>query len=292
MPTATDNCSGTINATTTSPLTYNTQGTYTVVWNFNDGNGNTSTQNQTVIVTHGGSLQTYYQDLDEDGFGNNAVSTNDCTQPIGYVLNSTDCNDNEFSLTNTCMSVVNLKLFIEGYYLEGNTMTSVNTNQGISGNTTDVDSITVELRNAINYQLVATTEGTLKTDGTVECNYTNSVNGSYYVVVKSKNAIETWSANPLTVGTTPLSYDFSNGSNKAFGGNMKEVSNGVWAFYSGDTNQDGLIDPSDYSMWETDANNFEFGNLPTDLNGDGGVDASDYSIWEGNANNFITIVTP
>jgi len=50
VPTANDNCSGTINATTTSPLTYNTDGTYTVVWKYDDGRGNTSLQNQTVIV--------------------------------------------------------------------------------------------------------------------------------------------------------------------------------------------------------------------------------------------------
>jgi hypothetical protein len=49
-PTATDNCAGSITATTNNPLTYNAQGTYTITWTYNDGNGNTSTQNQTVIV--------------------------------------------------------------------------------------------------------------------------------------------------------------------------------------------------------------------------------------------------
>jgi hypothetical protein len=50
VPTATDNCRGTVNATTTSPLTFTHSGTYTIVWNYNDGNGNTSVQNQTVVV--------------------------------------------------------------------------------------------------------------------------------------------------------------------------------------------------------------------------------------------------
>ena len=49
-PTATDTCAGTITGTTTSPLTYSTQGTFAIVWTYNDGNGNTATQNQTVIV--------------------------------------------------------------------------------------------------------------------------------------------------------------------------------------------------------------------------------------------------
>lgn len=49
-PTATDNCAGTVAATTTDPLTYSTQGTFTVTWTYDDGNGNTSTQIQTVVV--------------------------------------------------------------------------------------------------------------------------------------------------------------------------------------------------------------------------------------------------
>ena len=49
-PTATDSCVGTIFGTTPSPLTYSTQGTFTIVWTYNDNNGNTATQNQTVIV--------------------------------------------------------------------------------------------------------------------------------------------------------------------------------------------------------------------------------------------------
>ncbi|MBG6061539.1 gliding motility-associated-like protein [Flavobacterium sp. CG_9.1] len=51
IPTATDSCAGTITATTASALSYSLPGTYTVVWNYNDGNGNTATQNQTVIIT-------------------------------------------------------------------------------------------------------------------------------------------------------------------------------------------------------------------------------------------------
>jgi len=50
VPTATDNCEGTINGTTTDPLTYTAQGTYFITWTYDDGNGNTSTQTQTVVV--------------------------------------------------------------------------------------------------------------------------------------------------------------------------------------------------------------------------------------------------
>ncbi|MFM9951903.1 MAG: putative metal-binding motif-containing protein, partial [Saprospiraceae bacterium] len=42
-----------------------------------------------------GALTTYYQDSDEDGFGNPAASQQACSPPIGYVTNNTDCDDND-----------------------------------------------------------------------------------------------------------------------------------------------------------------------------------------------------
>ncbi|MDY0987700.1 HYR domain-containing protein, partial [Flavobacterium sp. CFBP9031] len=49
-PTTTDNCKGTVTGTTTDPLTYNAQGTYTINWSFSDGNGNVETATQKVII--------------------------------------------------------------------------------------------------------------------------------------------------------------------------------------------------------------------------------------------------
>lgn len=50
-PTATDNCAGTITAITTDPLSYSLPGTFTIHWNYDDGNGNIETQNQTIEIT-------------------------------------------------------------------------------------------------------------------------------------------------------------------------------------------------------------------------------------------------
>jgi len=49
-PTATDNCLGQITATTNDPVSYTAQGTHTIKWIYNDGNGNITEQEQTVIV--------------------------------------------------------------------------------------------------------------------------------------------------------------------------------------------------------------------------------------------------
>ncbi|QSW87846.1 T9SS type B sorting domain-containing protein [Flavobacterium endoglycinae] len=64
IPTATDACAGVITGTTTDPLSYVLPGTYTIVWNYDDGNGNISHQNQTVNITSqplptANSLQTF-----------------------------------------------------------------------------------------------------------------------------------------------------------------------------------------------------------------------------------------
>jgi len=50
IPAAMDNCVGKVIGQTSSPLHYSSQGTYTIIWSFNDGHGNFSFQNQLVIV--------------------------------------------------------------------------------------------------------------------------------------------------------------------------------------------------------------------------------------------------
>jgi gliding motility-associated-like protein len=52
IPTATDACAGSISATTSSPLSYTLPGIYTVIWDYSDGNGNISHQNQTVTINN------------------------------------------------------------------------------------------------------------------------------------------------------------------------------------------------------------------------------------------------
>ncbi|HTG65346.1 MAG TPA: hypothetical protein VL859_03115, partial [Flavobacterium sp.] len=49
-PTTTDNCAGTITGTPNVSFPISTQGTTIVTWTFNDGNGNTATAQQNVIV--------------------------------------------------------------------------------------------------------------------------------------------------------------------------------------------------------------------------------------------------
>ena len=184
--------------------------------------------------------------------------------------------------------VVNLKLFIEGYYIGGGAMASVKNNQDGVSPTNEVEDITVKLhKTAFPYNELHSTTATLKTDGTAVCAFATAPVGSFYIAVTSSNAIETWSATPQSVGVVPLNFDFSSVTNKAYEDNMIDVGGGVFAFFSGDINKDGVIDGSDVTDLHNDIANSEFGVRVTDLNGDGSVDGSDIIYFENNQNNSV-----
>ena len=115
--------------------------------------------------------------------------------------------------------------------------------------------------------------------------------GSYYIVVKHRNSIETWSSAPVYIEATAMSYDFTLFAAQAYGNNL--VLNGNnYCIYGGDVNQDGIVDASDGSMTDNDANNFVTGYAQTDLTGDKFVDGSDNTIADNNASAFVSVMTP
>jgi hypothetical protein len=185
----------------------------------------------------------------------------------------------------------NLKLFIEGYYTGGGEMTAVKANEGVGTSTTDVDDVTVELRDASTYAVVSSTTAVLKTDGTVAAKLVAPA-GNYFIAVKHRNAIQTWSAAAEAFGTSTATYDFSTAANKAYGDNMKDLGSGVFGFYSGDINQDNSIDIADFPALFSDNDNFVFGYFNTDLNGDGSVDIADFPVIFLNTDNFIYSINP
>ncbi len=152
-----------------------------------------------------------------------------------------------------------------------------------NGSTMVPKNVTVELHNSTTpYALVESKTVLLNSSGAGNPIYTTAVNGTpYYIVLKSDNGLETWSATPQTFSGNTLNYDFTDFATKAFGNNMVFVTN-KWCIISGDANQDGSVDALDRSACWNDRN--LSGVYVTDLNGDGVVDALDRSIAWNNRN--------
>jgi hypothetical protein len=183
---------------------------------------------------------------------------------------------------NNCSTVVNLKLFIQGYYLGSDMMDQVMVNQG-TGSTDEVELITVELRNELSpYDVVATSQAMLMADGTAHVEFSPSVSsGNYYIAVHTRNALQTWSMYALAFPTT-TSYDFTDDAAKAYDSNMADLGDGRWGFYSGDINQDEAIDDLDFNEFRPVWRAGDGGDQVSDLNGDGTVDDLDFNLFRPN----------
>jgi hypothetical protein len=89
---------------------------------------------------------TFYLDSDNDGFGDNASSTDSCSQPAGYVVDNTDCDDSDESAnpnaTEVCDGVDNDcdSQIDEG--VGGNTFYLDSDNDGFGDNSQTADSCT------------------------------------------------------------------------------------------------------------------------------------------------------
>ncbi|MEI2724398.1 MAG: hypothetical protein V9H26_12960 [Verrucomicrobiota bacterium] len=237
----------------------------------------------TALVLNGGGAATYTW--------SHAVSDNVSFMPYEsntYTVSGTDANGciNTSSiniLVNPCgnATTLNVKLFIQGFYTGISTMTTTLLNQGVGTSPTDVDNIMVELRSyTAPYSLAASSSVILQTNGTTTAIFTPIPYGFYYIVIKHRNSIETWSANPVLIQSNST-YDFSTSIDKAYANNQVEVETGVFALFTGDINQDGYIDGFDYPYFDTDSQNNVSGMYATtDLNGDGYVDGFDYPVFD------------
>lgn len=159
------------------------------------------------------------------------------------------------------------------------------------------DIIEAELRNGNSpYNIVENMFSVLDSN-TLTANFTitNAPTGSYFIALKHRNTIETWSSSAInyTAGST-INYNFISSQTQAFGNNLKQVdlSPVRYGLYSGDVNQDGIIDLADGSEIDNDEFNGLTGYVVTDINGDRFVDIEDASITDNNAFNIVSVITP
>jgi hypothetical protein len=172
-------------------------------------------------------------------------------------------------------------------------------NIGISTDDTETDSVQVNLWSAANLASATpdySVTAVLHTNGTLTAVFPGAtLNNSYYVALKHRNSIETWSAAPVTIAST-TSYDFSTSLSSAytdgFTDAMKSVSGGKYALYAGDVNQDGAIDLFDVQITVNNAAGLLFGYDVSDCNGDGLTDIFDIQLIENNSTLLIFAARP
>ena len=191
-------------------------------------------------------------------------------------------------------SSLNLKLFLQGYYINGGTMQAVLINQGIAASPNETDTIEIALHDPVTYIKLESTKTQLLTDGSVSVNFTQP-EGTYYISVKHRNSIQTWSANPLECTAATILYDFSAAVSMAMGDNQAMVEPGIFAFYTGDINQDEYIDGNDFPPYDFESASgglYDGTYTTTDMNGDGFVDGNDFPVFDNNSFNGITSIHP
>ena len=263
----------------------------------------------TAIPVNGGTNPVYQWKRNGNVVGTNSAAYSDNTLANNDVIvckmtSSESCavpnptTSNSISMSvNSCVEI-SVKLFIQGFYLGGNQMISA---IDPLAHPTICDTISIELHNSISpYNILYYTIGTIDINGNGQFIFpAGIINQSFYLVVRHRNALETWSQNPLLINTSTISYDFSTAANKAYGSNQVSLEDGNFAFWSGDVSssilsgvQDGLINNYDYLEIQNSLSIFNSGYLIYDLTGDGLVESTDYSLVEHNDFTGVSVSRP
>jgi subtilisin family serine protease len=146
------------------------------------------------------------------------------------------------------------------------------------------DTVTLYLRSSsAPFSKIDSAKGVLDSVSlTMSAIFPNAPSGTYYISVKHRNSIDTWSkagGESYTKGS-PFLYDFTTTASKAYGSNGIQVDTSpvVFACYNGDSNRDNVVDLSDITDIFNKLNVFATGYLSEDATGDLYVDLDDLTI--------------
>lgn len=156
------------------------------------------------------------------------------------------------------------------------------------------DAVSAVLRNAdAPYNMIDKADGIIdKVTCTGKFVFNFKPAGRFYIQLRHRNSLEIWSRSggEELPENGVLEFDFTDAKDKTFG-NVLEMSGKSYCMWSGDVDQDGTIDGTDFSLIENDVYGFQSGYFPTDLNGDDVSDGDDFMIMEA-YKYFYQIVTP
>ena len=176
---------------------------------------------------------------------------------------------------------LNITVFLEGLY--NGTSGNVKVQGCIDGETpydmfpgTISDTLTVQLAQITDPYLILHTEHgvPVNTDGTINLNtIPGTFTDSYYIIIKHRNHIETWSQ-ILSFSGQIINYNFTDALSKAWGNNMIGIG-GKYYLYTGDTNKDQYVDGFDLVITFNLNKLGSYGYQISDINGDGFIDGFD-----------------
>jgi len=117
----------------------------------------------------------------------------------------------------------------------------------------------------------------LTTSGNITVPVPTAYASSYYVIIRHRQSIETWSKNPVSFAGSSISYNFTSAAGQAFGNNMKDLlGNGtVWGLFAGDLNHSGYVELDDVNAAYAAGRISASGYLIEDIDGDGFVEIDD-----------------
>jgi hypothetical protein len=188
--------------------------------------------------------------------------------------------------------LLNLTLYIEGLF-NGSGMNKTQNENGDQFPDDIADEIVVELHQGDAPYALASGPYIvgLHTEGAAQLSIPASFDAGYYIVIRHRNSVETWSNAPVSFSGSTVSYNFTDAASRAYGNNLKAIA-GSFVIYSGDVNQDGVVDSADMTPVDNDAAGYLSGYLVTDVNGDGIVDTADMTVLDNNSASYIGVITP
>ena len=153
-----------------------------------------------------------------------------------------------------------------------------------------VDWVLIELRTGTAAGTkVAARAGFLRTNGIVvdvdggQLKFQNILDGNYYVVIRHRNHLSVMSASAASLSQASDLYDFSAGTQNAYGSQpLVKLSGIVYGFYGGDADASGLVTSQDANLVLPNFN--RLGYNAGDLNLSGIVSTSDLKIIFDNLN--------
>lgn len=217
-------------------------GTHTITYTYGVGNGCQRSASQPITVIEGPNITSFAPAVSPVGStvtitgtgftGVNLVKFNNTNAttftvvssttitavvPVGattgyiYVGKTNSCNAQSlttFGVGTPPGSNFTVKAYIEGFYLGGGQMTAV-VDPILLPN--KCDTVILELHQAVSpYGLVATRTGLMGTNGTLTVAFPAAqVGNSYYIVLKGRNFIETWSKTPVLFISGNMTFDFT-----------------------------------------------------------------------------------